>query len=108
VIDNIPKIVEVFDLTSTLRELNSDAPFHEYKKVGLGIGYFLDVMRISMGDLGSIAAAEHLNSQGEIIAYWIIMLGCVFINCIIFMNFIVAEAGSIYNEVSENLEQIIQ
>lgn len=35
-------------------------------------------------------------------------MSCVFVNCIIFMNFIIAEAGSTYTKISENLSFIIQ
>lgn len=32
----------------------------------------------------------------------------IIISCIVFLNFIVAEAGNTYNEVSEQLENVIQ
>lgn len=40
--------------------------------------------------------------------FWVIWYICVIVNCIIFLNFIVAEAGNTYNEISEDLSSIIQ
>lgn len=35
--------------------------------------------------------------MGEIYIFWIILILVILVNCIIFMNFIVAEAGNTYN-----------
>ena len=64
-------------------------------------------MRISMGDMAVIAPSEYL-TQGENYIFWVVWICCVLIQCIVFMNFIVAEAGNTYNEVSEQLQQVIQ
>ena len=39
--------------------------------------------------------------------YWIIWFLIVVIQCIIFLNFIIAEASNSYTVVKENLEQLI-
>ena len=80
--------------------LSPGAPGYEYKKIGLLLGNFLSVMRISMGDFAIITAAPYLHMVDNIV-FWIIWTFAVFIQCIIFMNFIVAEAGNSYNQVSE-------
>ena len=87
--------------------LSSSAPGYEYKKVGLLLGNFFAVMRISMGDFAIITASQYLH-QVENVVFWVIWALAVIIQCIIFMNFIVAEAGNSYNEVKEQLENVIQ
>lgn len=86
--------------------LSSEAPGFEYAKIGKFVGNFIDIMRISMGDFGVIGAVQYLEIQ-ETILFWIVWFLAVFVNCIIFLNFIVAEAGNSYNEVQENLTNII-
>jgi hypothetical protein len=86
--------------------LNPSAPGYEYRKIGLLLGNFITIMRISMGDFAVIAAVEYLH-EIENMMFWIIWTLAVIIQCIIFMNFIVAEAGNSYNEVSEQLENVI-
>lgn len=39
---------------------------------------------------------------------WIVWLLAVVVNCIVFMNFIVAQASATYANVSEQLENFIQ
>lgn len=60
-----------------------------------------------MGDFGAIAAADYLTAQ-ENYLFWFIWLLTAVITCIIFLNFIVAEASASYTEVSEQLENYIQ
>lgn len=40
--------------------------------------------------------------------FWIIWFLTVMVACIIFLNFIIAEASNSYNEVNEFLDQVIQ
>ena len=93
--------------TDNYIELADGAPGAEYLKIGLFFGNFLSIIRISMGDFAIISAAEFLTPV-ENYLFWLIWLLCVTVNCIIFLNFIVAEAGNSYNEVSEDLENFIQ
>ena len=88
-------------------ELDDSAPGVEYKKIGLFFGNILQTVRISMGDFGAIAAADYLTAQ-ENYLFWFIWLLTAVITCIIFLNFIVAEASASYTEVSEQLEIYIQ
>lgn len=53
-----------------------------------------------MGDFAAIDAAESLNTD-ENLLFWFIWLVTVVITCIIFLNFIVAEASAVYTKVSE-------
>ena len=88
-------------------QLDDSAPGVEYKKIGLFFGNILQTVRISMGDFGAIAAADYLTAQ-ENYLFWFIWLLTAVITCIIFLNFIVAEASASYTEVSEQLENYIQ
>lgn len=40
--------------------------------------------------------------------FWLIWFVTVMVACIIFLNFIIAEASNSYNEVNEFLDQVIQ
>jgi hypothetical protein len=81
-------------------ELSMSAPGIEYNKIGLSLGNFLATVRISMGDFAIIGAAQYLDHP-ENMLFWSIFVMAVVIQCIIFMNFIVAEAGATYSKVSE-------
>lgn len=85
------------------------APFPgvEYVHVGLAIGNFFDVFRISLGDYASLETAVFLSVEDNFL-YWIMWLLIVVIGCIIFLNFIIAEASHSYEVVSERLEEFIQ
>lgn len=75
--------------------MKGDAPGIEYEKVGLFFGNFLQTMRISMGDFAAIGAADYLSEQ-ENYLFWFIWLLTAVLTCIIFLNFIVAEASASY------------
>lgn len=60
-----------------------------------------------MGDFGVIAAADYLTPE-ENYLFWLVWLLTAVLTCIIFLNFIVAEASASYTEVSEQLENYIQ
>ena len=91
----------------TERVLDEEAPGIEYEKIGLFLGNIFQTVRISMGDFAVIAAADYL-TQEENILFWIIWLITVIVTCIVFLNFIVAEASASYAEVSDQLENYIQ
>lgn len=86
--------------------LEDEAPGQEYYSIGLTLGNFFTVMRISMGDLELISSVEFM-SEAEQTVFWIILMIIIIVNCIIFLNFIVAQAGSTYNTVSEQIESFI-
>jgi hypothetical protein len=94
--------------TGSPRSLSDEAPGYEYEMIGMLAGNFIQCVRLSMGDGAIIGAAEFLDTPTEGIMFWLIWLLNVIIQCIIFMNFIVAEAGNTYNTVSEQLECFIE
>jgi len=80
-------------------------PGIEYKHIGLFIGNMIHVVRISIGDndfSASIFLSEQLN-----ILFWIVWVIIVFIMCIIFLNFIIAEASASYDKVSSNIDYFL-
>ena len=76
-------------------DLSDDAPGIEYKKIGLFFGNILQTVRISMGDFAAIDASDYL-TEGENYLFWCIWLLTAVITCIVFLNFIVAEASASY------------
>ena len=80
-------------------------PGSEYANVGLFVGNLLSTLRMSMGDFGFDAAI--LLDDAENIIYWFVWLLIVIITCIIFLNFIIAEASASYEKVSEQLMAFI-
>jgi hypothetical protein len=72
----------------------------EYTELGYLSGNFITMMRLSMGDFVLIGSIEG-KTPGEQICLWVVWLLSVLVNCIVFMNFIVAQASATYSAVSE-------
>ena len=62
-------------------------------------------LRIAMGDF-DFDASTYLTQQENTI-YWIIWLLVVVLTCIVFLNFIIAEASASYAKVKDNLQAMI-
>ena len=80
-------------------------PGIEYKHIGLFIGNMIHVVRISIGDndfSASIFLEESIN-----ILFWVVWCMIVYIMCIIFLNFIIAEASASYENVKSNLDYFL-
>lgn len=65
----------------------------------------VSTLRIAMGDF-DFDASKYLTPQ-ENALFWIIWLMVVVMTCIIFLNFIIAEASASYEKVKENLQSMI-
>ena len=63
-------------------------------------------LRLSMGDFSAIGPSSGL-AKAENWIFWILWLMIVIVTCIIFLNFIVAEASASYTKVVEALEEFI-
>lgn len=74
-----------------------DAPNVEYEKIGLLFGYILSTLRLSLGDF-DFGASIYLTTE-ENILYWIIWFIVILLTCIVFLNFIIAEASASYENV---------
>ena len=85
--------------------INPNGVAKEYKSVGLLVGEFMWTFRISMGDFSAIAATKGLSSI-ETKIFWVIWLITAMMTCIIFLNFVVAEACASYGRIKESLEQV--
>lgn len=80
-------------------------PGIEYKVVGLFIGNIIQTLRMSLGDFGFDAAMELAPQENYI--YWVVWSLILLVTCIIFLNFIIAEASASYEKVSEFLQLYI-
>ena len=74
----------------------------EYKAVGLLVGNFLWTFRLSMGDFAAIDAQSTLSRQESQI-FWVMWVITLVLTCIIFLNFVVAEACASYSRVKDSL-----
>ena len=81
-------------------------PGIEYEVVGLFVGNIISTLRMSLGDFGFDAAIEL--EQAENYIYWVVWILIILVTCIIFLNFIIAEASASYEKVSEFLELYIE
>ena len=79
----------------------------EYKEIGLFIGNFFDVLRTTLGDYNCIGTSLYLDT-GETYLFWLMWAIVVIVGCIIFLNFIIAEASASYEKVNSCLTEFIQ
>ena len=75
----------------------------EYTALGLHIGEFMWTLRLSIGDGAAIEASKKLSAADNRV-FWIMWLIVTIVTCVIFLNFIVAEASASYTKVTETLE----
>jgi len=68
-------------------------------------GSLASTLRVSLGDF-DFAASIHLDEL-ENQLYWVIWLLVVIMTCIVFLNFIIAEASASYQSVKDRLEAMI-
>lgn len=84
---------------------DGDIPMQEYEQIGLWLGTLVSTLRIAMGDF-DFDASNFLTPQ-ENALFWIIWLMVVVMTCIIFLNFIIAEASASYEKVKDNLVSLV-
>lgn len=68
-------------------------------------GSLASTLRVSLGDF-DFAASTHLTAN-ENRLYWVIWLLVVVMTCIVFLNFIIAEASASYQSVKDRLGAMI-
>jgi len=71
-----------------------DYPDEEYQLIGLWWGYIITMLRTSLGDFDFMASEFLAVEENHL--YWIVWFLVVLVNCIIFLNFIIAEASNSY------------
>jgi hypothetical protein len=79
----------------------------EYHDIGRLTANFIETFKISVGDFDSvIEGSSYLNNNDNII-FWIVFMMILTLTCIIFLNFVIAQASASYEKVSEELESFI-
>ena len=79
----------------------------EYLEMHRLIGNLVDTLKLSLGDFGSvIEGSADLNREDNWI-YWLVFMIVFILTCVIFLNFIIAEASESYNRVTELLEEVV-
>lgn len=64
-------------------------------------------MKVSVGDFGIIDKSMYTPDAATNVLFWICWIIITLIACIIFLNFIIAEASASYEKVSANIEETI-
>ena len=82
-----------------------DYPGVEYHQIGRFLGNMITVLRMAIGDNDLAAIVSMTNLQSYM--FWVMWLIIVFLTCIIFLNFIIAEASASYERVSEQLDNYL-
>jgi hypothetical protein len=80
-------------------------PMLEYHHIGLLFGYFISTLRMSLGDF-DFAGSIYLSAE-ENYLYWAMWFLVVLMTCIVFLNFIIAEASNSYSNVMDRLEAMV-
>ena len=78
----------------------------ENNAIGLHFGVWEWTLRLSMGDSSAIGYSHEL-TPAENWIFWFIWFLITIVTCIIFLNFIVAEASASYTKVVEALDEFI-
>ena len=76
-------------------------PGEEYARLGLFFGSIFTVLRTSLGDF-DFGASEFLSDEEDLM-FWMIWFLIVIMTCIVFLNFIIAEASASYEKIKNNL-----
>ena len=87
-------------------QASDDYPGVEYKNIGRFWGNLITIVRMSVGD-NDFGASNYMDYHNNIV-FWIIWVLILYIMCIIFLNFIIAEASASYEKVSVNIENYLQ
>ena len=98
---------EEYFAENTLREgIESEIePLLEYHHIGMLFGYLITTFRMSLGDF-DFAPSMYLSREENYI-YWIMWFIVVLMTCIVFLNFIIAEASNSYASVMNRLEALM-
>lgn len=75
-------------------------PGAEFQRIGLFWGNVLNVFKAAVGDYSIINSSLYLTSMENMLFWFIFFCILVFTN-IIFLNFVIAEAGNSYNTIND-------
>jgi hypothetical protein len=76
----------------------------EFKKIGLFFGNFLFIFRAAMGDF-SVYGASIFLAPTQNFLFWVLFFIVLIATNIVFLNFVIAEAGNSYNRVKTSLKE---
>lgn len=82
-------------------------PNSEYRHITLVVGHMIDIIKVSVGDFGIISKSMYTVDIQTNYLFWICWFVIALIACIIFLNFIIAEASASYEKVSSQIEETI-
>lgn len=103
---NVPGDFAVFYEEATNDpDFDDDIPNEEYEDVGQFFGFLFSTLRTAIGDFDF--SASYYLTFNENVLYFFTWLQVVVITCIIFLNFIIAEASASYENVKEHLIPLI-
>lgn len=88
-------------------EGRGDVPNSEYKHIGLVVGHMIDIIKMSVGDFGIISKSMYTVDTETNYLFWLSWFVIALIACIIFLNFIIAEASASYEKVSSCIDETI-
>ena len=80
--------------------------YKDYKYIGLEWGEFMWTLRISIGDNSAIGDSAFL-AKAEGLIFWLLWTVASIVTCVVFLNFIVAEACASYTIVTETLQETV-
>jgi len=72
----------------------SGYPGEEYKHIHPFLGYLFSTLRISLGD-NDFSGQTYLTKADDYV-FWIVWFVVVILTCVVFLNFIIAEASASY------------
>jgi hypothetical protein len=107
-----PEFAEAFPISNSTdpKEVAAswgDIPNSEYRYIGLVAGHMIDIIKMSVGDFGIIDKSMYTVDIETNYLFWITWFIIALIACIIFLNFIIAEASASYEKVSSCIEETI-
>ena len=91
--------------TRHIRDNPLGYPNQEYKHLPYLFANIFTVTRISLGDFDFDASTKL--DDFENIVFWFVWFAIVMMTCIIFLNFIIAEVSSSYEEVKTHIKGLI-
>ena len=107
-------VVALFSLIFSALGIGNDPQdpeigYEEYaNSVGLLVGNVLNTLRQAIGEFGMFEAAIDNPSQEVNVMFWFFWFAIVLTLNIIFLNFIIAEAGASYNEIKECIDENVR
>ena len=83
-------------------KVEKDYPGVEYQYLPVWMAQFVAVLRLGLGDF-DFAESSKLD-EFENLIYWAMWAFIIWLTCIIFLNFVIAEVSESYNKVKEDTE----